>query len=83
MAMNPDTPKHRFQQEQEQAAEQRQSSQQQTGAAFNSVEDLLRHDRDQTAAPPSIAERLKLSQGAETAPKLPWWRRWFMRSVEP
>ena len=77
--MDSDTPKQRLQQRQaeEQTAEQQQTTGQQTGLAFDSVEGLLRYDNLQTIPPPAIAERLKLSLEQEPGPKRSWWQRLF------
>jgi hypothetical protein len=77
--MDPDTPKQRLQhrQAEEQATEQQQTSGQQTGLAFDSVEELLRYDNLQTVPPPTIADRLKVSLEQEPKSKRSWWRRLF------
>ena len=77
--MNSDTPKQRLQQRQveEQTAEQQQTTGQQAGLAFDSVEELLRYDNLQTIPPPAIAERLKASLEQEPLPKRSWWQRLF------
>ena len=71
--MNSDTPKQRFQHRQ---AEE-QTTGQQAGLAFDSVEELLRYDNLQTIPPPVIAERLKTSLEQEPLPKRSWWQRLF------
>jgi hypothetical protein len=77
--MDSDTPKQRLQhrQAEEQTAEQQQTTGQQAGLAFDSVEELLRYDNLQTVPPPSIAERLKVSLEQEPKPKRIWWHRLF------
>ena len=77
--MNSDTPKERLQhrQAEEQTAEQQQTTGQQAGLAFDSVEELLRYDTLQTAPPPRIAERLKVSLEQEPKPRRSWWQRLF------
>ena len=77
--MNPDTPKQRLQHRQveERSTEQQQTTGQQTGLAFDSVEELLRYDNLQTIPPPAIAERLKISLEQEPKPKRSWWQRLF------
>ena len=77
--MNPDTPRQRLQhrQTEEQSAEQQQTTGQQAGLAFDSVEELLRYDNLQTTPPPTIAERLKVSLEQEPKPKRSWWQRLF------
>lgn len=77
--MNPDTPKQRLQHRQveERSTEQQQTTGQQTGLAFDSVEELLRYDNLQTIPPPAIAERLKVSLEQEPKPKRSWWQRLF------
>jgi len=77
--MNPDTPKQRLQhrQTEEQSTEQQQTTGQQAGLAFDSVEELLRYDNLQTTPPPAIAKRLKVSLEQEPKPKRSWWQRLF------
>jgi hypothetical protein len=77
--MNSDTPKQRLQHRQmeEQTAEQQQTTGQQAGLVFDSVEELLRHDTLQTVTPPAIVERLKASLEQEPKPKRSWWQRLF------
>jgi hypothetical protein len=77
--MDQDTPNQRFQhrQAQEQISEQQQTTGQQAGLAFNSVDELLRYDNFQTVPPPAIAERLKASLEQEPKPKPSWWQRLF------
>ena len=50
------------------------SQQQQNEREFETVEDMLRHDRATTAMPPHIATRVRDSMAAETAQKS-WWQR--------
>ncbi len=61
--MDSDPPKQRLRhrQAEEQSTEQQQTTGQQAGLAFESVEELLRYDNLQTVPPPAIAERLKIS----------------------
>jgi hypothetical protein len=77
--MNPDTPKQRLQHQQahEHTSEQQQTAEQQTGLAFDSVEELLRHDAANTTPPLSIAARLKVSLEQEPVRKRSWWQRLF------
>ena len=77
--MDPDTPNQRLQhrQAEEQNTEQQQTTGQQAGLAFDSVEELLRYDSLQTLPPPAIAERLKASLEQEPKPKRSWWHRLF------
>jgi hypothetical protein len=77
--MDSDTPKQRLQhrQAEEQTAAQQQTTGQQAGLAFDSVEELLRYDNLQTLLPPAIAERLKTSLEQEPKPKRSWWQRLF------
>lgn len=77
--MDSDTPKQRFQhrQAEEQTTEQQQTTGQQGGLAFDSVEELLRYDNLHTLPPPAIAERLKVSLEQEPKPKRSWWQRLF------
>ena len=44
---------------------------------FSSVEQLLRHDADRTAAPAGIEQRLKKSSADFPQPSRPWWKRLF------
>ena len=44
---------------------------------FSTVEELLRHDAAQTAAPDAIAERLQKSSAGFPKPNRPWWQRLF------
>lgn len=55
------------------------SAQQSAGLEFDSVEDMLRHDRDATYVPDSVAARLNASIEQLPPPK-PWWKRLFSRS---
>lgn len=77
--MNADTPNQRLQHRQvpEQTAEQQQVAGQQAGLAFDSVEELLRHDAAHTTPPLSIAARLKVSLEQEPVRKRSWWQRLF------
>jgi len=77
--MDSDTPKQHLQhrQAEEQTTEQQQTTGQQAGLSFDSVEELLRYDNLQTAPPPAIAERLKVSLEQEPKPKRSWWQRFF------
>ena len=79
MDTNPSKSRLQHQQQQEQTSEQQISSQVKRGQEFASVEDLLRYDANQTTPPPSIAERLQGSLGAEAPPKRSWWQRLFGR----
>ncbi len=55
--------------------------QQQTGAQrreFSEAEEVIRADREQTAPPGSLGERLAESIASEPAPPAkPWWKRLF------
>jgi hypothetical protein len=46
-----------------------------TGQAFDSVEELLRHDAGLTQVPPAVARRLRQSIAESDAPRRAWWRR--------
>ena len=74
--MNPHSPKSRLEQKQR-AAEEQRTEQQQKGRVFESPEELIRHDAQQTTPPPAIAERLKESLAGEPKPRAAWWRRLF------
>lgn len=73
--MPPDPPPSRLNQQQQARQESAQQSQQ--GLEFAGVEDLLRHDREQTPAPAALEARVKQSIAAEPPPSRPWWKRWF------
>jgi hypothetical protein len=45
---------------------------------FDSVEDLLRYDANQTNVPEHIENKLKKTIAEET-PKIPFWKRWFKK----
>jgi hypothetical protein len=62
-------------QTEEQAARQHHSAATPPGLAFDSPEEVLRHDATQTPAPPAVAERLRDSLSEEPPPRAPWWRR--------
>jgi hypothetical protein len=49
----------------------------QTAQEFESVEDLIRKDVQQTDLPPEIAERLNESIAREPQPQPGWWQRFF------
>ena len=79
--MNPDQSKLRQQQHQaEQAAELQVQEEGQATHQFNSVEEMIRLDAQQTPPPDRIAERLKESIAREPAPPKSWWQRLFHRS---
>lgn len=47
---------------------------------FATAEELLRHDRSQTALPEAIVERLNTSlqtPPATSPTRPPWWKRWL------
>ena len=70
--------RHLHQQSQDQTAEQtveHQASAAAPGLAFDSPEELLRHDASENPAPSAIADRLRDSLAGEPAPRAPWWRR--------
>ncbi len=65
-------------QEQEQLAAQQQQAQSSSAREFNSVEEMLRHDRLHTPVPPSIGHRLEESVRQLPPPSArAWWRRFF------
>jgi hypothetical protein len=79
--MNPDPSKLRQQQHQaEQAAELHVQEESQATHEFNSVEEMIRLDAQQTPPPDRIAERLKESIAREPAPPKSWWQRLFSKS---
>jgi len=57
----------------------RQSIDQRAILEFETVEEVLRYDANQTPVPDTVAERLKHSLGDATPPKppVPWWKRLF------
>lgn len=75
--MEPDKSKMRLNQRVTPAASLEQvkfGAQQPAGMEFASVEDMLRQDRDATAVPDAVAERLEGSIG-QLPPPVPWWKR--------
>ena len=54
-----------------------QQSQSGTPVEFASPEDMLRYDAKRIPIPPTIADRLRESLGAEPVPRRSWWRRWL------
>lgn len=74
--MNPDPSKLRHQQRHEHATELT-NAQKQSVQEFSSVEELIRHDAEQTQPPTIIADRLNASIAREPKPARSWWRRWF------
>ncbi len=75
--MPPDPPPSRLNQQQQ--ARQESAAQTGHGLEFAGVEDLLRHDREQTPPPAALEARVKQSVAAEPPPSRPWWKRWFKR----
>ncbi len=68
-------------QQQAQTDAQQQTSQQQAGKEFGSVEEMLRFDAAQNPVPEKVAERLQESVAQEPTPPLQsWWKRWFGKS---
>jgi hypothetical protein len=47
------------------------------GTAFESVDELLRHDAAQTALPPQLEQRLAQSVENITPTRPAWWQRWL------
>ncbi len=65
-------------QEQEQLAAQQQQQQASGAKEFASVEEMLRHDAQNTPVPSRIAERLEESVSQlPPPPSRAWWRRFF------
>jgi len=62
--------------EEQQQTQNVQQSQPAAGREFATVEELLRHDAEQTPVPPTVAQRLQASL-SELPPATPrsWWRR--------
>jgi hypothetical protein len=75
--MPPDPPPSRLNQQQQARQESPQQSRQ--GLEFAGVEDLLRHDREQTPPPTALEARVQQSIAAEPPPSRPWWKKWFKR----
>jgi len=50
-------------------------SQQTPGREFNSVEEALREDIEQTVVPPAVEHRLSKSIAGLPKPGRPWWKR--------
>jgi len=50
-------------------------SQQNAGREFNSVEEALREDIQQTVVPPAVEHRLSKSIAGLPKPGRPWWKR--------
>jgi len=50
-------------------------SQQTEGREFNSVEEALREDINQTVVPPAVEHRLSKSIAGLPKPGRPWWKR--------
>lgn len=78
--MSNDVSKLRLQHEQAERTEfARQTERQQEVLEFAAAEDAIRADRDQTAVPPEIAERLNESIRQEPKPERTWWNKLFRR----
>ena len=76
--MNPPNRKLQHRTEEEAVQEQQiKSEQQQTTREWNSAEELLRHDAQQTTVPAAIGTRLQDSLAREPAPKKSWWQRFL------
>ncbi len=71
--------KLRHEQKQEQVQEQHQQ-QQSVAKEFSSVEEVIRHDVEQTVVPSGIAVRLNESIAREPKPSKSWWKRIFGKS---
>ena len=69
--------RNEFSKQEQQAQKIEQHVQSETPVEFATAEELLRHDRQQIPIPPTIAERLRESLGAEPQPKTAWWKRIF------
>lgn len=75
--MKPPFQQSRLQQKQQTEETHQQIQKQEDIKEFDSVEELLRYDAEQTTPPPAIAERLKDSLTREPVKPRPWWRRFF------
>jgi len=69
--------KHRneFSKREQQEHKIEQHVQSEVPVEFSSPEELLRYDAKRIPVPPTIAERLRESLGAEPVPRRSWWRR--------
>jgi hypothetical protein len=79
--MNPNSKHSKLQHRQEQETEQQtqhsqHSRQEQAGQKFETVEELLRHDAQQVAVPPTLTKRLQESIAKEPNHRS-WWQRLF------
>lgn len=74
--MEPDKPSSRLAQQQ-QAHQEINAAQGQTGLEFRTAEELIRHDAAQTIPPERLARRVQDSVNREGVPPRSWWRRWF------
>ena len=80
--MNPDPSPLRQQQQQAEQESQAEAAQQGTAPReFNSVEEIIQLDLQQTTAPEWIAERLKESIAREPPRPRSWWERLFGRKA--
>lgn len=70
-------PEHRFEHSHEGEGEQRQETQreQKQGLEFATVDDAIRHDRENIVPPPEIAERLNQSLASEPKKETSFWAR--------
>lgn len=66
-------------QEQQQEQIIKQQSQQQTPKEFETVEDMLRYDAEQTPTPPGVASKLRQSLSNTPPPESSWWQRFFKK----
>lgn len=70
-------PKHRLEQRQEQELSESGASSL-ARETFDSVEEVLRRDREGLEVPQRVRERLSGAIGGESRPaRESWWRRWW------
>jgi hypothetical protein len=75
--MNPDPARLHQEQKQAEQSGTADQSQRQAASQFDSVEEIVRFDRERTPPPEKIAERLKRSILDEPGGLRYWWRRFF------
>ena len=75
--MNSESSRLRQKQSEELAHETQSALQTEQGRKFDSVEEVLRYDREQNPVPPELADRVNQSIAAEPKPSQSWWKRLF------
>ena len=66
-------PEHRPQEQDQFRSREREEIQ----IELETVDDLIRYDRDQTKLPERLKERLEDSIPKQRTERKPWWQRWF------